>query len=93
MKKRERNFNRLKSIEANAEPQENGATMCHCTTNESKFSHKNATTNSSQNISTLFVGLTIVSGLTLLGIFLDLGTNTVIESCKRIVTNIWKQAF
>ena len=37
-----------------------------------------ASNNGSQNVSTLFVGLTIVSGLTLLGISPDLGTDTII---------------
>ena len=90
MKKRKRHFNRLKSIKANAElPQEGTIAPLH---DKSKFPHQKSNNNDAQNVSALFVGLTIVSGLTLLGISLDLGTNTIIESCERIVTAVWKQA-
>ena len=84
MKKRKRHFNRLKSIKANAELPINSA--------KSKSPSQKGNNNGTQNASTVFVGLTIISGLTLLGISLDLGTNAVIESCKRIATTVWKQA-
>ena len=90
MKKRKRHFNKLKSIKANAEPPQEGTIApLH---DESKFPHQKSNNSDKQNASALFVGLTIVSGLTLLGISLDLGTNTIIESCKWIVTTVWKQA-
>ena len=84
MKKRKRHFNRLKSIKANAELPINSA--------KSKSPNQKGNNNGTQNASTIFVGLTIVLGLTLLRISPDLGTNAVIESCKRIATTVWKQA-
>ena len=77
MKKHKRHFNRLRSIKVNAElPQDGTIALLN---KKSKFPCQKATDNGVQNASALFVGLTIVSGLTLLGISPDLGTNTIIK--------------
>ena len=81
----------LKSIKANSElPLKDTLVPLGCF-EKSKFP-ANTSNNGSQNVSTLLVGLTTVLGLTLLGTSPDLGTDTIIESCKQIVTNIWTQA-
>ena len=46
----------------------------------------------SSKASSLHVGSTIISGLTLLGVSLDLRTNAIIESCQQIATSLWNQA-
>ena len=75
LKKRKRCFNRLKSIKVKAE-------LPQLANGESKFPTSTHSNNSS-NISAFLVGLTVVLGLSLLGVSPDLRTDTIIKVANK----------
>ena len=81
-KKRKRRYNLLQRIKNTAElPVEIAKAAPSTYGKKSKFP-----------LSSLHVGLTFILGLALLGVSLDLGTTTALESCQRIATSLWEQA-
>ena len=80
-KKRKRCFNQLNQTKNKAEPP-----VGVCNGNAATDTHAMSST----MIVSLHIGLTIVLGLTPLGISLHLGTDKVINSCQQVVTSLWK---
>ena len=88
-KKRKHHFNQLKSIKTTAElPQP----VHHRAAAQKVNSCTRTGNNSSSSVSALIIRLTIVLGLTPLGVSMDLRTNAIIKSCQQIFISCWKQA-